>query len=282
MTVITFKPEVWAAELLQTLDKALVYGQAQVANRDYEGEIAEYGDTVRINAVGDPTIADYVPGVTVINPQTLTTTEQIMLIDQSKHFSFEIDDVDGAQVRNEGALMVEAMRRAAFGLRDVADAYIASLHVGVDAGNALGTVSVTSADIAYGVIRDLKVILDEADVPTEGRYAVVPAWFHGLLLDNDRFVSADRYGTNQPILNGEIGRALGFTILMSNNAPNPAGDDFVVQAGYPGAISYAEQIVQTEALRSSTRFSDELRGLHVYGAKLTRSTGIATCVASKT
>ncbi|MEM9609935.1 MAG: P22 coat protein - protein 5 domain protein [Actinomycetota bacterium] len=280
MAVTTFKPEIWAQLLLATLDKALVYGQAGVVNRDYEGEISQQGDTVRIGAVDDPTIGDYT-GAAIV-PEDLTTTEQTMPIDQAKFFAFKLDDVDRAQVASAGGLMQESMRRAAFGLRDVADQYIASLYTGVAAGNTLGTVAVTTGDIAYGVLRDLGVLLDEADVPMEGRYVVVPPWFHGLLLDVDRFVRADAYGSTRPIRNGEVGEALGFRVLKSNNTPNPAGDDNVVQAGYSGAISYAEQIVDTEAFRSQDFFADVVRGLHVYGAKLTRPTGIATCVASQT
>ena len=41
------------------------------------------------------------------------------------------------------------------------------------------------------------------------------------------------------------------------------------------AMSFGEQIVQTEALRLQTSFSDAVRGLHVYGAKLVRPDAIA-------
>ncbi|MGQ0540927.1 MAG: hypothetical protein ACT4O9_03625 [Blastocatellia bacterium] len=43
---LQFIPTVWAARLLTALEKSLVYGQADVSNRDYEGEIREAGNTV--------------------------------------------------------------------------------------------------------------------------------------------------------------------------------------------------------------------------------------------
>jgi hypothetical protein len=69
---------------------------------------------------------------------------------------------------------------------------------------------------------------------------------------------------------------------VSNNAPFVTGDDYAVIAGYPGAITFADQITKVEAYRPQSSFSDALKGLHVYGAKLVRPDGIATCVASIT
>ena len=69
---------------------------------------------------------------------------------------------------------------------------------------------------------------------------------------------------------------------MSNNAPLVTGDDYAVIAGYPKAISFAEQINKVEAYRPEDSFSDALKGLHVYGAKLVRPDGIATVIASQT
>jgi Asp-tRNA(Asn)/Glu-tRNA(Gln) amidotransferase A subunit family amidase len=55
-----------------------------------------------------------------------------------------------------------------------------------------------------------------------------------------------------------------------------------VQAGVPGAIAFAEQIVKVEAYRPDDSFSDALKGLHVYGAKVIRPDAAAVMTASKT
>ena len=282
MAITNFVPEVWAAELLTSLKKAHVYAQPSVANRDYEGDIANYGDTVRIVSISRPTVSTYTPGSTTITPEQLTDAQRALLIDQAKYFAFEVDDVDMRQARNGGALMSAAAAEAAYALRDVADQYVAGLYTGAASANALGTVSVTTAALAYTQLRRLKVKLDEANVPQEGRYAVVPAWYHGLLLEDDRFVRVDASGTGEGLRNGQVGRALGFDILMSNNAPLVTGDDYAVMAGHPSAITYAEQIVKTEAYRPDDSFSDAIKGLHLYGAKLVRPDAIATVVASIT
>jgi N4-gp56 family major capsid protein len=280
MAITRFRPEIWAARLLVTLKKSLVYAAPLVVNRDYEGEITEAGDTVRITSISRPTIGTYIPNVTVITPEELTDAQRNLLIDQSKYFAFKVDDVDKRQAK--GNVMPEAMSEAAYGLRDVADQKVASLYTGVAAANDLGTVSVTTPSQAYDLLVDLSVRLDEANVPSEGRYAVMPPWFHGLLQKDARFTSVADSGTSATLRNGEVGEAAGFSIRKSNNAPNPTGDDYIVQAGHPMAISYAEQIVKTEAYRPESSFSDAIKGLHVYGTKLIRPEAIAILRASKT
>ena len=282
MAITNFIPEVWAAELLHSLKKTLVYAGPSVVNRNYEGEIANYGDTVRITSISRPTIATYTKNSTTITPENLTDAQRALVIDQSKYFAFEIDDIDMRQARDGGALMTEAAQEAAYGLADLTDQFVVGLYTGVDSANAIGTVSITTAALAVSNLIALKVKLDNANVPQQGRYVVVPPWYHGLLLGSDLFVRFDASGTTEALRNGMVGRAFGFDVLVSNNAPLVTGDDYLVLAGYPGAISFAEQIAKVEAYRPPDAFSDALKGLHLYGAKLVRPTGIATLTASIT
>ena len=278
MSTATFIPEVWSRRLLAALRRAHVYGM--VVNRDYEGEISQAGDTVHINSVGDPTIDDYVPNVTEVEPEEVTTLQQSLLVDQSKFFAFKVDDVDARQAA--GAVLPQAMENAGFRLRDVSDAFLELLiRTGVAAGNVLADVTGAAADstVIYDqVLVPLAVLLDESDVPDEARWAVVPPWVHGHLLRDDRFVS---FGTTQnraDLANGRIGQAAGFTIHKSNQNPNHTGNLYPVHAGHMSAVTFAEQIPAstTEAYRPEKGFSDAVKGLHLYGAKVTRPTAVAT------
>lgn len=284
MAITRFKPIIWSANLLTTLKKSQVYAAPGVVNRDYEGEISAAGDTVKITSISRPTVGTYVPNVTQITPEVLTDAQRSLVIDQSKYFAFSVDDVDARQAA--GNVMSEAMDEAAYALLDIADQFVASLYTGVAAANNLGTISVPVANPNYAyeqILVPLKVALDDANVPTMGRYAIVPPWLHGRLLLDDRFVKVNEAGDGgQGLRNGLVGRAAGFDIRMSNNAPNPTGDDYVVQAGTPMAISYAEQINKTEAYRPQGGFEDAVKGLHLYGAKLVRPEAIAVATASQT
>lgn len=277
MAIVRFIPEIWSAMLLSSYKKALVY--ASVCNRDWEGEIRQAGNTVRITSISRPTIQTYARN-TDITYEELTDAQRTLPVDQEKYWAFTLDDVDKAQAA--GNVVPEAMSEAAFGLADVVDQYVAGLYTGVNSANAVGTHQTTSGDHAYTGLRKVALKLDEANVPKQGRWCVVPSWYHSLLLENNKFVDLSASGSREPLLNGLVGRALGLDIFASNNAPLITGDDYLVMAGTRAAITIAEQVTQTEAGRSEKRFADFVRGLLVYGAKLIRPEGIATLAASQT
>ncbi len=280
---LNFIPTVWAARLLVALDKELVYGQANVCNRDHEGEIREAGNTVKIASIGNVTVANYVKNTNIGDPEALTDEEQMLLVDQSKYFNFYVDSVDQAQQKVD--VLDEAMRRAAQGLRAVADAYLAGLMAAaVKAENTIGseeTPEIPTKDSAYELLVDMGVKLDEGNVPTDGRFVIVPAWFHGLLLKDDRFVRAGTATSDGRLGNGEVGEAAGFRILKSNNVPNVDGGAFKIMAGHAMATSYAEQILDVQTYKPERKFGDAVKGLHVYGAKVVRPEALAMLVADR-
>jgi len=282
MAITQSQVTIWAAQLQSSLKKSLVFAGPQCVNRNYEGEIRAAGDSVRIISISRPTIGSYVKNVTSIVPETLTDAERTLLIDQSNYFAFEIDDIDMAQTRNGGALMSEAATEAAYGLADLADLYVAGLYSGADAANKISTTAITTAALAVTGLVNLKVKLDNANVPNQGRYVIVPPWYHGLLLQSNNFISVADSGTSEALRNGQVGRAFGFDIFVSNNVTVVTGDDYLVSAGYTGAITFASQINKVESFRPESAFSDALKGLNLYGAKLARPSGIATLVASIT
>ncbi len=217
MTISHFQPEVWAANLLVTLNKSLVFGSDAVVNRDYEGDINAFGDTVHIDSIADPTISDYTKDTDLSSPEALTDSEQLMYIDQAKSFNFQIDDIDKAQVRNDGQLMSEATRRAGFGLRDKADQRIAAI-MALSAGKALGKIDGTTATNVYdNLVVPASVALDEANVPEEMRWLILSPAAYGKLQLDSRFIKQNEAGTNA-LHTGLVGSAAGFTIYKSNNA----------------------------------------------------------------
>lgn len=280
---LTFIPTVWAARLLTALEKTLVYGQENVANRAYEGDIREAGSSVKIASVGDVTIGDYTKNSDINDPETLTDSEQTLAIDQSKYFNFYVDSVDRAQ-QNVNVLD-EAMRRSAWKLKDVSDGFLAGvMDAAVPAGNKIGstaTPKIPTKDDAYEYLVDLGVLLDEANAPMDGRFVIVPAWYHGLLLKDERFVQAGTLRSDIALANGQVGEAAGFRILKSNNVPNTTGAKYKIIAGHGSATAYVEQVLDVQTFKPEKRFGDAVKGLHVYGAKVVRPTSLACLTASK-
>ena len=275
MAFTNFIPEVWSARLLEHLDNVHVY--SALLNRDYEGDIRAYGDTVHINQIGDIAINDYT-GEDLAAPEELDSTMMELKIDQAKYFNFQVKDIDNAQ--SNPKVVDAAMQRASYNINDVIDNYLAGLLLaGVKSGSTITAQTLTSAN-AYDYLVDLGVLLNEHNVPMLGRWVVIPPWSHGLLLKEERFVG-NGTGYNQAILQGGwVGDAAGFRIHLSNNVPESAGSYSVI-AGTNAAGSFAEQLVELEAYRLEKNFSDGLKGLHVYGAKVTQPDGLAVLKCTK-
>ena len=286
MAVDTFIPELWNARLLYALEKAHV--ATNLVNRNYEGEIRNHGDTVHINTIGAITVKSYTKNTNIDAPETLTTTDQSLAIDQAKYFNFQVDDVDKAQAAGE--LVDTAMGRAAYALADVSDAYLLGvIAAGAATGNTIGSaaspVALTAANVYENIIK-LKTKLDKANVPNTGRTIVVPPDVHSLLLLDDRFAKSSSNAGQEALINGLVGRIAGFDVYMSNNVKTGTGTDtghtpyFEITAQIADATTHAEQIIKTEAYRMESRFADAVKGLHVYGAKVTDGTKIAKILAS--
>lgn len=280
---LDFIPTVWASRLLTALEKSLIYGQADVCHRDYEGEIREAGNTVKIASIGDVEIGTYTKDEDINEPVVLSDDDQTLTIDQQKYFNFYVDSIDRAQ-QNVNVLD-EAMRRSAWALKDTADSYLAGVIANaVATGNKIGsptTPKVPTKDDAYEYLVDLGVLLDESNVPLDGRFVVVPAWFHGLLLKDERFIKAGTRRSDSTLANGEVGSAAGFSIMKSNNVPNVSGEKYKIVAGHSMATTYVEQVLDLQTYKPEKRFGDAVKGLHVYGAKVVRPTALAMLIANK-
>jgi hypothetical protein len=288
MSIRNFVPEVWNANLLVALRKTLIYAGPAVVNRDYEGDIAQQGDTVRVTSVGRPSIVNYVPGVTKLSPESLATGQRTLTVDQAKAFAFEVDDVDARQAA--GTFMAEAADEAGFGLADIVDQYVAGLYTAIPSNQRLAEVGIVGGEAATetdikkvydSILVPLKVRLDELNVPMAGRYIVAPPWIHGCLIRDARFIEADKSGDAGALRTGEVGRAAGFTIFSSNNTPEPVPGTNVLQAGTNRGITFAEQINKTEAYRPQDSFSDAVKGLALYGAKVMRPDTLVMATARR-
>lgn len=131
--------------------------------------------------------------------------------------------------------------------------------------------------------------LDLQNVDQMGRWVVIDPVFAEILKDEDsRLFNADT-AEKGGLRNGKIGKQIhGFDVYMSNSLPRVGtgpttvgataqNTNFgVVVAGHNSAVASAENITKTETFRSQEMFADVVRGLHVYGRKITRPEAIVT------
>lgn len=262
MALTNFIPQLWSGALLAHLDKAHVV--ANLVNRNYEGEIRQYGDTVKISQIGDITVSDYTENTDINDPQELSVTQKVLTIDKQKYFNFQIDDVDAAQGRT--SLMDAAMQRAAYALADETEKIILTA-MDTDAATKIVPAATLDATNVYKELVNVKVAMDKKNVSTTGRWLIVSPDTHALLLQDNRFVGTGGSMAESTVQNGFVGRVLGFDVYLSNNISTLTNGNAAI-AGVNMACTFAEQIVETEAYRMEKRFADAVKGLNIFGVKV--------------
>lgn len=284
MSAETFSPVLWSHSLQLAYRKRLVYADARICNRKYEGEIRQHGDTVKIKTVNDPTIKDYVKGTDHDAPENADGAEQLLRITQQKYFNLGIDDIDRVQADPE--YFAEYTSRGGYQLANTSDQYIASqMSAAVASANLLGSDAapiVPTADTMYEYLVDLDVILDENFVPEDGRFVVLPPWAYGLLRKDDRFVSFGTDANRNVAAGTPLGEVANLTVFKSNNVPATNATKYKILAGHADATTFAEQMLgQLEAYRPQLRFEDAVKQLQVYGARVTRGYALGLLTANK-
>lgn len=257
MAILNFIPMLWSATIMDVLRKSHVFGK--VCRSNFEGDIKNVGDSIKISGIGEIDVGTYqteAAGGTGITVQKLSDAGVIMQIDQANYFAFRLDDVDALQAN--APLMNEATSKAAYRLRDTADSKINAV---MKAGNNLTTTTDSDVDSAtiIGDVAEMYLALDEVNVPDEEKWIILAPWMI-VKLQLAGIVHANDLKGN---INGFVTNQLGFDIYKSNNLTVTAP-----LAGSYGAVAFVEQIVKTEAYRVEDRFSDAVKGLHVFGVKV--------------
>jgi hypothetical protein len=147
---------------------------------------------------------------------------------------------------------------------------------------AAGTFDGTgNLDIGFGssehdpidVLARMARLLDEQDVPEEGRWFVAgPDFYEVLGQASSKLLSVDFNAGQGSIRNGLVssGKLRGFDMYKSNNIASTTNAAGKCMGGHISSTATANTILSTEVLRDPSSFGDIVRGLHVYGAKVLR------------
>lgn len=270
MSINNFIPNLWSGQIQKKLRNELVFGG--MVNRRFEGELRRKGDTVTIFTVGETTIKDMISRKTdgapreIDAPEGIASTNVSLVVDQEKYFNVGIDDVDAIQ-RNAD-LFPEYIDSAVYGLKSAMDKHIAD-KMKKEAGSQLGTTDSPvelTADTIYNEILKLKVALDRANAPQIGRFLVMPPEAEGMLLADNRFIYVGTGGN--ALANGKLFKASGFDIAISNDLTPDDKNVYQIIASNRESTAFVEQILHIEPYRVEKAFSDAVKGLAVYGAKV--------------
>ncbi len=270
-----FVPEIWSKKLNAMLEKNCV--MLQCVNRNYEGEIANQGDTVKIITPSKVTVSTL--GSTAITYDELEPESMDLVIDQKKFFAFKINDV--AQVQANTDIMVAHLSNAQKAIEEVQDSYLLSMHANVDKNNIVGSdespIELSKTTI-YEQFVKLALCLKNSDAVTGGKkpWVVINPTIESYLLQSTEFINAHNVA-DETLREGAIGRIAGMDVLVSTNLTETAGKYYIL-AGTNDAITFASQLARIERLRDKDSFSDLVRGLYLYGAKTVQPKALAKLV----
>jgi hypothetical protein len=263
MSYANFIPTFWSEKLQRERERDAV--AISLCNRDWEGEIKNVGDTVTINGVVRPTVAQYTKNSTVITPENLNGAGTQLKIERADFFAFEVDDVDKRQAA--GNIMDAQMKEANEAMSDSADDYIYTKYT--DFGAEVDATGLTSATVISKITEALtKLWNNKVPKKAEVYLEVSPNFAAKMLLADILFTTP-----NDKIMeNGFMGRLkshLGIKVYMTTGIYNDGTNDWCVMRT-KAAIAFADQLEKIEAYRPENSFSDAVKGLHLYGAKVVR------------
>lgn len=265
MSYRNFIPKVWAAQINRELERACVF--AEDCNRQYEGEVRQQGDTVKILGVGKPTITEQVGGPIVLqDAETVEDTSIDMVINHIAYFNYLVDDIDRRQA--VGGLMDALSAEATEGVANVIDRSIANLAAQKDAVKLKSsTESVTKENILEYVDEGLQRLM-ENDVAANTKIVMtIPPWFYTLMRQAYRALDTD----NSALLkNGRVGMYNNITVKVSNNCNAISGGGHNIMLRTQRAIAYCNPLTHTEPYRPEKRFSDAVKGFTLFGTKIVR------------
>lgn len=269
MAINNFIPTVWSESLLKSLDQS--YIGASNCNREFEGEIKEKGNSVRICGIDNVTVGYYQKNLQINAPQQLSDKSALLSIDQARYFNFLIDDVDRAQAMPN--LMDAALKNAANAIAQAADSYIYSQYL--NAGHRIEA-AFDGDEIIKKIMEARTRILcsgvsDPKDIVIELHPLVANKIMKSLLS-----LSSDN---TEVLETGCIGSLFGSKVFVSPNVYVEALIDTSTVhclVRTKRAIAYAEQLSEVEAYRPELRFADAVKGLHLFGAKVVYPLEIAS------
>ena len=290
----TFIPEIWSGKLIENFYDATVL--AAISNTDYEGEIRRMGDTVNIRTQPNITIRDYVKGQTLTVEQPEAPKLQL-LIDKGEYFACVEDDVD--RVQSDIKMMDMWSKDASEQMKIKIDQRVLTdILPDIDAANKGGTAGAKSASFNLGttgspltvtkdgastttpvvdLIVDMGTVLDEANVPENDRFLVIPAKMAGLIKKSElKDASLTGDGTT-PLRNGRLGMIDRFTLYVSHNLNVSSGKTSLI-AGHKMGFTFASQMTEMESIRAESTFGNIVRGLQVYGYKVVKPQALAQAV----
>lgn len=263
-TVQHFQRTVWSASILRSLDT--ITSLRKHCNFEYEKDTKNARE-VKILGVTRPTIRKYVPG-TPLERESAGDTSQSLVLDQFHYFNFEVEDIDKAQ--SQGGLMEALTDEASKGLALEGDKYVAEIvKTAADAGEisvSASVITLTNSNAMASVEEGFATLYEHNCSVHDTFYLEVAPRVFTTYRQQLTMLS-----TNNPeiLKKGAVGKINNALVCIENCLAEADGAYYNILRTEK-AVAFAEQIESVEAYRPEDAFTDAVKGLYVFGAKIVR------------
>lgn len=256
--ITNFQQTLWSKKIQTVLET--VTGLRKHSDYQFEGE-CKMGKELKILGVTRPTIKTYTPGQP-LEREAGTDSSQLLQITEFRYFDFEIDDVEKAQ--SVPGLIESLTSEAAKGLAEEADEYIATLTA--TATYASTSYTIAKATIVEEIEKGFAQLYTNNCKTTDTFHLEVSPKFYTYLRPALTELFTDNVEMSKKGIVGKYGNAL---VSIENKLHDDDVDKWCLLRTTK-AIAFAGQIDKVEAYRPQDAFSDAVKGLFVFGAKIVR------------
>ena len=262
-TVTQFQQTIWSKSILRSLEK--ITSLRNHCNFQYEKD-SHNAKEVKILSVNRPTIRTYVPGTALVR-ESAADSSQLLKIDQYRYFNFEVEDIVKAQ--SVPGLMEALTDEAGKGLALEGDKYVAEvIKTAADGGEISVSTEITlSTSNAISSVEDGFATLYGKDCKVSDTFylEVAPKVF------TTYRQQLTELSTNNPeiLKKGAVGKINNAYVCIENCLPESTTAHYNILRTEK-AVAFAEQIDKVEKYRPEDAFTDAVKGLYVFGAKIVR------------
>jgi len=174
-------------------------------------------DSAGFRRFGDPDTQNP-DGETPVALKTVTLDVDIINLNQWKNLSYRLPDRVVAQ--NRVNLISEFAAQAGKDMARYMDESVRVVYATLTQavtydGPADADIPALTATISLSNIAQARLILDKQYVSSMNRFLIISPAQEKAIIKMDNFVNADQYGSREALLNGEVGRIYGFTVIKS-------------------------------------------------------------------
>jgi hypothetical protein len=274
-TITNFQQTIWSKSILRSLDK--ITSLRNHCNFQYEKE-SKNPKEVKILSVNRPTIRTYVPGQPITR-ESATDSSQLLQLNQYRYFNFEVEDIVKAQ--SVAGLMEALTDEASKGLALEGDKYVAEVvKAAADAGEIAvsgSTISLTNKNAMESVEAGFaKLYENDCKVSDTFYLELAPIVF------TTYRQQLTELSTNNPeiLKKGAVGKINNAFVCVENCLPSTEDAHYNILRT-DKAVAFAEQIDKVEHYRPEDAFTDAVKGLYVFGAKVIRPAEIYVMKTAK-